>query len=415
MYIYRIFSVLSLLAVSAAVLNACDKNVAHSEGENVVIRIGFVGPLTGPQAHLGEDSKKGAQLAIDDINGRRVMLDNRPVRFELVCEDDQADPKTASIVAQRLVDQGAQGVIGHFNSGTSIPASKIYADAGIPQISPSATAIRYTNQGFKTTFRTMANDIQQGRVLGEFAVKEMGAGYVAIIDDRTAYGQGLADQVERSIIHAGGEVVAREYTSDHATDFMAILTVIKAKEPDVIFFGGVDAQAILMIRQMHQFGLKAKFLGGDAIRTAEFLNSTVPDSEDVTASSPGLPLEKMPGGAAFEKRFSARYGTIQSNAPYAYDAVTALIEAMKRAGSADPAKYLPELSKVHFTGITGEIAFDEKGDRRDSAITVYRVKHGKWHFVETYQRIVREDQGRATAGMIASEAASNKRNRLPEH
>ncbi|HWR87822.1 MAG TPA: branched-chain amino acid ABC transporter substrate-binding protein [Acidiferrobacterales bacterium] len=377
----------TLMAVMATVVvaTACSKKdeTPKTAGSEMIVKIGQVSPLTGPQAHLGKDNDNGARLAIDEANARGVTLGGQKVKFVLLSEDDQADPKTATIVAQKLVDAQVKGVIGHLNSGASIPASKIYHDAGIPQISPSATAIKYTDQGFKTAFRTMTNDRQQGKVLGEFLVKKMGGTRVAIIDDRTAYGQGLADEVEKAVKASGGELVAREYTSDKATDFSAILTSIKGKNPDVLFFGGMDPQGAPMVKQMRSLGLKAKFLGGDGLQTTEFLKLASTAAEGVTASSPGLPIDSMPGGKAFRDKFTAKYGPIQTYAPYAYDAATAMITAMEKAGSAEPAKVLAELPNIRFAGVTGEIGFDAKGDVLGGAITLYRVKAGKWEVVET--------------------------------
>jgi branched-chain amino acid transport system substrate-binding protein len=377
----------TLMAVMATVVvaTACSKKdeAPKTAGSEMIVKIGQVSPLTGPQAHLGKDNDNGARLAIDEANARGVTLGGQKVKFVLLSEDDQADPKTATIVAQKLADAQVKGVIGHLNSGASIPASKIYHDAGIPQISPSATAIKYTDQGFKTAFRTMTNDRQQGKVLGEFLVQKMGGKRVAIIDDRTAYGQGLADEVEKAVKASGGELVAREYTSDKATDFSAILTTIKGKNPDVLFFGGMDPQGAPMAKQMQSLGLKAKFLGGDGLQTAEFLKLAGVAAEGVTASSPGLPIDSMPGGKTFRDKFTAKYGVIQTYAPYAYDAATAMITAMEKAGSAEPAKYLAELPKIRFAGVTGEIGFDAKGDVLGGAITLYRVKAGKWEVVET--------------------------------
>lgn len=374
-------TVLAMLAM----LTACSKQDATpktAQGE-LIVKIGQVSPLTGPQSHLGKDNENGARLAIDEANARGVTLGGKKVVFELVSEDDQADPKTATIVAQKLVDEHVKGVIGHLNSGTSIPASRIYHDAGLPQISPSATAIKYTEQGFKTAFRTMTNDRQQGRVLGDFMVKKMGGRRVAIVDDRTAYGQGLADEVEKAVKAAGGEVVAREYTSDKSTDFSAILTSIKGKNPDVLFYGGMDPQGAPMAKQLKSLGLKSKFLGGDGVQTTEFLKLASTAAEGVTASSPGLPIDNMPGGKEFRAKFTARYGAIQTYAPYAYDAVTALIKAMEAADSADPARVLPQLSRLKFSGVTGEVGFDAQGDVLGGAITLYRVKSGKWTVLET--------------------------------
>jgi len=220
-------------------------------------------------------------------------------------------------------------------------------------------------------------------VLGEYAVSKLGGKRIAIIDDRTAYGQGLADEVEKAAKAAGGAIVAREFTTDRSTDFLAILTSIKAKHPDVVFYGGMDAQGAPMVRQLHSLGLKAKFLGGDGVQTAEFLKLANADAEGVTASSPGLPLESMPGGKEFKEKFTAKYGVIQNYAPYAYDAARAMIDAMKMADSADPKKYLVQLPRVQFTGVTGQISFDDKGDIRGGAITLYQVKNGKWEVLET--------------------------------
>ena len=353
------------------------------ETEGQVVRIGSVAPLTGPQAHLGKDNENGARLAVDEINAAGLTLGGQPVKLELIGEDDHADPKTATIVAQKLVDQGVQAVIGHLNSGTTIPASKYYLDAGIPQISPSATAVAYTAQGYKTAYRVMANDAQQGKALGRFAVENMGAKRVAIIDDRTAYGQGLADEFEKAAKAAGAEVVAREYTHDRATDFTPILTSIKGKTPDLIFFGGMDPQGGPMAQQMKRLGLAAKLLGGDGIQNVNFIKLAGVDAEGVTASSPGLPLEAMPGGAEFKQKFEAKYGPIQVYAPYAYDAVQVLVAAMRRADSAEPDKVLAELSKTDHPGVTGPIRFDAKGDTAGGAVTLYQVKNGAWVVLET--------------------------------
>ncbi|MHB8622331.1 MAG: branched-chain amino acid ABC transporter substrate-binding protein [Sulfuricaulis sp.] len=387
---YRVMQLIVWAFSLGLALSACNKaeNVASgSASGETVVQIGSVAPLTGPQATLGKDNDNGARLALDEVNATGVTLGGKKVKFVLVSEDDQADPRTATIVAQKLADMGVAGVLGHLNSGTSIPASKVYADAGIPQISPSATAIAYTAQGFKTTFRVMTNDRQQGEVLGEYAVKKMGAQRVAIIDDRTAYGQGLADEVAMAVQKAGGKVVAREYTTDHSTDFFAILTAIKAKKPDLVFYGGMYPQGVPMVKQMHSLEIKALFLGGDGIRTADFIRLAGNDAQGTTASTPGLPLDSMPGGKEFKQKFTAKYGTIQNYAPYAYDAAMTMIEAIKKADSADPAKYLPELRRIQHAGVTGNISFDEHGDIQGGAITLYRVHDGKWQVLETVRGV----------------------------
>lgn len=375
-----------LLVLSLAFgLGACGKkeSAEPTAAQVEIVKIGAVAPLTGPQAHLGKDNENGTRMAIDDANAKGIEIGGKKVRFELISEDDGADPKTATIVAQKLVDQGVKGIIGHLNSGTTIPASRIYHDAGIVQISPSATNPKYTEQGFKSAFRVMTNDVQQGRVLGEYAVKQLGAKKVAIIDDRSAYGQGLADEFEKAAKAAGAEVVGREFTTDKSTDFMAILTAVKGKNPDLLFYGGMDAQGGPMIKQFKTLGMGAKFLTGDGGSTPEFVKLAGGAAEGAYSSLPGVPLDKMPGGRAFADRFTAKYGQIQLYAPYCYDAVNVMIAAMQKAGSAEPAKYLPELAKISHDGVTAKVSFDEKGDITGGAVTLYQVRNGKWEVLET--------------------------------
>ena len=371
---------LLLLASFVLALAGCEKSATleQSASGDLIVRIGASAPLTGPQAHLGKDNENGTRMAIDDANAKGIMIGGRKAHFELISEDDQADPKTATIVAQKLVDNKVNGVIGHLNSGTSIPAAKIYSDNGIPQISPSATAVAYTSQGFKTAFRVMANDAQQGRVLGEYAAKNLGAKKIAVIDDRTAYGQGLADEFIKSAQANGAQIVAHEYTNDKAMDFTAVLTAVKSKKPDLLFYGGMDAQGGPMAKQVKALALKSKFMTGDGGYTPEFIKLAGDAAEGTYASLPGVPLDRMPGGKEFEKRFVAKYQPIQLYAPYCYDAVNVMIAAMQKAGSADPAKYLPALADISYDGVTAKIQFDEKGDLKGGAITIYQVKDGKW-------------------------------------
>lgn len=362
------------LIVIAAILAGCAKH----ETSDLVVRIGSIAPLTGPQSHLGKDNDNGVRLAADEINASGLVIGGKKAHMEVLSEDDQADPRTATIVAQKLVDEGVNGVIGDLNSGTSIPASKIYSDAGIPQISPSATAIAYTGQGFKTAFRVITNDRQQGEALAKFATGKLKAESIAIIDDRTAYGQGIADEFAKDAEALGAKIVAREYTSDHATDFTAILTSIKGKHPDLLFYGGMDAQSGPMMRQLRNLGLTVPFLGADGSKSPEFIRLAGKSAEGAYASTPGMPLDRMPGGQDFIKKYNAKYGKIQLYSPYCYDATMVMVEAMKRAGSIDPAKYLPFLAKTTWQGVTGPISFDSKGDIERSAVTLYQVKNGNW-------------------------------------
>ncbi len=381
---YRTIPALLLLSASIA-LSGCNKatnNDVNASGD-LIVRIGSAAPLTGNQAHIGKDNESGTRMAIDDANTKGVVIGGRKIHFELISEDDQADPKTATIVAQKLVDDNVKGVIGHLNSGTTIPAAKIYSDNGIAQISPSATAVNYTAQGFKTAFRVMANDAQQGHVLGEYAAKNLGAKRIAVIDDRTAYGQGLADEFIKAAQAAGAQIVAHEYTSDKAVDFTAVLTAVKGKQADLLFYGGMDPQAGPMSKQLKALALNVKFMMGDGGYTPEYIKLAGDAAEGSYATLPGVPLSKMPGGKEFETRFVAKYQPIQLYAPYCYDAVNVMIAAMQKADSVEPAKYLPELAKISLDGVTAKIQFDAKGDLQGGAITVYQVQQGKWQALET--------------------------------
>ena len=374
---------LSLTAI-LLVLSGCKESTPLLKADEQLVKIGHAAPLTGTQAHIGKDNENGVRLAIEEANAAGISIGGKKIRFQLLSEDDQADPKNGTIVAHKLADAEINGMIGHLNSGTTIPASRVYHDAGIPQISPSATNPRYTQQGFKSAFRTMANDEQQGRLLGQFATRHLSAKRIAIIDDRTAYGQGLADEFEKSARSNGGVIVAREFTTDKSTDFRAILTSIKGNQPDLLFFGGMDPQGGPLMRQVRSLGITAQFLSGDGLYTPEFIKLAGDASEGAYSSLPGVPLEKMPNGLAFRDKYRAKYNRdIQLYAPFCYDAVNIMIEAMKRADSVKPEKYLPELIKTDYSGVTARIMFDERGDLKAGAITFYRVKNGKWEVAET--------------------------------
>lgn len=385
-------SVVALSVVAAFALNACGQKeepkpaaapAAPAAKPEVVVKLGHVAPMTGPQAHLGKDNENGARLAIDELNAKGMEIAGAKVKFELLAEDDAADPKQGAIVAQKLVDAKVNGVIGHLNSGTTIPASKLYSDAGIPQISGSATNPKYTQQGFKTAFRVMANDVQQGKALGEFAAKQ-GVKTVAIVDDRTAYGQGLADEFKKAAEASGLKVVATEYTTDKATDFKAILTKIKSTKAELVFYGGMDAQGGPMAKQMKELGIKAKFLGGDGVCTPEFMKLGGEASEGNYCSLPGMPLDKLAKGPEFKDKFTKKFNAeIQLYAPYVYDAVMVMADSMKRADSVDPAKYLPAVGQTKYDGVTALVEFDAQGDLKGGAISIYQYKGGKLDYVET--------------------------------
>jgi branched-chain amino acid transport system substrate-binding protein len=343
------------------------------------VKVGFAAPMTGAQAHYGKDFENGITLAVEEFNATKPVIGGKPVRIVLNAADDQADPRTGTTVAQKLVDDGIKGMLGHFNSGTTIPASRIYANAGIPEIA-MATAPEYTTQGYKTTFRMMTSDTQQGSVAGEFAVKNLKVKKIAIVDDRTAYGQGLADQFEKAAKAAGGTIVDREFTNDKAVDFKAILTKIKSTNPDLVYYGGADSQAAPMVRQMKTLGLRAPLMAGEMVKTDTFVKIAGDAADGTVASLAGLPMEQMPGGAEYTAKYKKRFNEdVQTYSPYAYDGAMAMFNAMKKANSTDPAKYLPFLAKTEMPGVTtSKLAYDTKGDLKNGGITLYKVVGGKW-------------------------------------
>jgi branched-chain amino acid transport system substrate-binding protein len=346
-----------------------------------VVTIGHVGPTSGGIAHLGKDNENGAIMAVEELNAAGVTIGGKKVTIKLMAEDDAADPKQGTAVAQKLADANVSGVVGHLNSGTSIPASKIYSDAGIPQISPSATNPKYTRQGFKTTFRVVADDTQLGGTLGKYAVKTLKGKSIAVIDDRTAYGQGVAEEFSKAVKAAGGKIVAQEFTTDKATDFNAILTTIKGKKPDVVFFGGMDAVAGPMLRQMKSLGINAKFMGGDGICSTELVKlagDSVTDNQVFCAEAGGVEGKAKVGMDDFKKKFKEKFGAdVQVYAPYVYDSVKVMVAAMVKAGSSDPAKYLPVLAATkNYQGVTGPISFDAKGDILGGSLTLKTIKGG---------------------------------------
>nr|WP_229425569.1 MULTISPECIES: branched-chain amino acid ABC transporter substrate-binding protein [unclassified Massilia] len=347
------------------------------------VKIGTASPLSGTGAHQGKDIENGARMAIDELNAAGIVLGGKKVQWILQPEDDAADPKTGTAVAQKLVDARVAAVVGHLNSGTTVPASKIYANAGIPQISPAATTPLYTNQGFRTAFRVVANDNLVGRTLATYAIGTLKAKKIAVIDDRTAFGQGLADEFVKGVRRAGpaATVVSRQFTNDKASDFNAILTQIRARDPDVIFYGGMDAVAGPMLKQMKALGLRAKLVSGDGVCSEKMpllAGDALVDDKVFCVVAGGVSGAQEAGFNAFTERYRQRYRIpLQTYAPYAYDAVMVFARAMQTANSAEPAKFLPALAGIRYEGVTGSIAFDAKGDLNNAALTLYTYRKGQ--------------------------------------
>ena len=365
------------LTVAAALAAVAGMAAAQEQ----VIKIGHVAPVSGPQAHYGKDNENGARMAIEDLNAQGITIGGKKIKFELQAEDDASDPKQGTAAAQKLCDSKVAGVVGHLNSGTTIPASKIYNDCGIPMVTGAATNPNLTKPGYKTTVRIIAHDLALGAGLASYAADTLKLKRVAMIDDRTAYGQGVAEVFKRTAAAKGMEVVDDQFTTDKATDFMAILTAIKSKKPDAIFFGGMDPQGGPMLRQMEQLGMaNVKYFGGDGICTSEIakLAGGAKTLGNVVCAEGGASLGKMPGGSAWKARYDAKYpNQFQVYSPYTYDATMLLADAMKRANSADPKVYLPELAKSNYKGVTANIAFEPNGEMKNPAITLYVYKDGK--------------------------------------
>jgi len=345
-------------------------------GDDSGVKIGHVAPLTGGIAHLGKDNENGARLAIEEANAAKIKIDGKEVKFVLVAEDDQADPKVGTTVAQKMVDAKVVGVVGHLNSGTSIPASPIYNQAGIPVISGSATNPKLTEQGFKTQFRVVGRDDQQGPAIASYLATNNKPRVVAVIDDATAYGEGIANEVEKTLKAAKITVLPREKGTDKTTDWKAVLTKLRGRNPDAVFYGGMDATGGPLLKQGRELGIKAVFSFGDGACTDEMSKLAGPAAEGLLCSQAGLPAQAASKKFldAYKKKYNAD-PILYS--PFTYDAANMIIQAMQKANSTDPKKYLPELQKLDFAGVTGKIAFDGKGDRKDAEMTIFTMKGGK--------------------------------------
>ena len=367
------------LRVTAAAALAAACGVASAQ--DLVVKIGHVAPMSGPQAHYGKDNENGVRMALEELNAQGVMIGGKKARFEIQAEDDAADPKQGTAAAQKLCDAKVAGVVGHLNSGTTLPASRIYHDCGIPHITGASTNPAITKPAYKTTYRLIANDNALGAALAVYAADTLKLKKVAVIDDRTAYGQGVAEVFKKTAQSKGMQVVDQQFTNDKATDFMAILTAIKAKNPDAIFFGGMDTQGGPMLRQMEQLGLtNVKFFGGDGICTEKIieLSGGAKSLENMICAEGGSSIDKMPGGKAWKAKYDAKYPKeFQVYSPYTYDATFVLVDAMKRAGSIDPKKYIPHLQKTSYKGVTATIAFEKNGELKNAATTLYTYKGAK--------------------------------------
>ena len=373
---------LSLAVISAVALMGCGKEEppppppVQAPPPPMVIKIGSVAPLTGGIAHLGKDNENGARLAVDEANAAGVTIGGKKVKFELVSEDDQADPKVGNTVAQKLVDAKVAGIVGHLNSDTTIPASAIYNGAGIPMISGSATNPALTEQGFKGVFRVVGRDDQQGPAVANYLATNNKPKTVAVIDDATAYGEGLANEVEKTLKAAGVKVLPREKGTDKTVDWKAVLTKVKGKKPDAVFYGGMDATGGPLLKQARELKMTAVFAFGDGACTDKMAELAGAAAEGLVCSQAGIPVQAS--GKKFLDAYKAKFKADPIlYSPFTYDAANMIIAAMKKADSPDPAKYLPALAASDHNGASGNIKFDEKGDRKDAEMTIFTLKDGK--------------------------------------
>jgi len=377
---FRIRS-LSGVALTAAIL-ALQTGAAHAQ--ETVVKVGVAGPLTGGGAAYGKDIENGVRMAVDEANAAHPTVGGKPVKFVVASQDDQSDPRTGVQAAQQLADAQVAVVIGHFNSGTTLPASKIYAKAGIPMITPSATNPDITRAGLGTVYRVIATDTQNAGNAGAYAASVTKAKRIAIIDDRTAFGQGEADEFEKAVKANGGTIVAREFTNDKAVDFSAQLTKIKSTNADLVFFGGLDAQAAMLVKRMRQLGIRAQFLAGGGVMNANFIKLAGNAAEGAAVWEYGQPLSRLAKGKAFETKFRQKYGVdMLAYAPFAYDATWIAINAMQKANSTKPVDFNGALKGTRYDGITGTIAFTNTGDLKSPSSTLYEVKNAAWQPVTT--------------------------------
>ncbi|CAG4903846.1 branched-chain amino acid ABC transporter substrate-binding protein [Paraburkholderia saeva] len=349
--------------------------VAHADER---VKIGEAAPVTGPASYLGKDTENGARLAIEEINQAGLVIAGHKVTLVFDAQDDAGDPRQATQVAQKLVDDKVVAVIGHMQSGSTIPASKIYNDAGIVQVSPSATNPAYTQQGFRTAYRVVATDAQQGPTLADYAAKTLKVKTIAIVDDSTAYGQGLAVEFEKQAKLDGITVLSHDASTDKAVDFRAILTKIKGEKPDAIMYGGLDGTGGPFAKQAKQLGITVKVLAGDGLCADDLAKLAGDAADNVVCSIAGAPLLKMADGPAFVERYKKRFGFAPVlNSPFAYDAVGIVVDAMKRAQSTEPAKILAAMPATDHQGVLGQTQFDPKGDLRHGVISLYQYVGGK--------------------------------------
>jgi branched-chain amino acid transport system substrate-binding protein len=351
---------------------------ATASAQEMVVKIGHSGPLSGSQSFAGKDNENGARLAIEELNAKPITVGGKKLKFELLSEDDQGDPKSGVNVAQKLIDSGVKFVLGPYNSGVAIPASRVYSNAGA-LVATVGSNPKITEQGYKNLYRINASDTQLGSKMALYAANELKLKNVGVVDDRTAYGQGVAEEFKKQAKTSGMNVVGHEFTTDKASDFNSILTSLKAKKVEAVFLGGYAPQGAPMARQMKQLGMNAKLLGGDTICAPE-MGKLGGDAvgENVVCAQGGAILDKAASGPEFKATYKKRFNRDPDvYAASFYDGIMLYADAMKKADSVDPAKVGAEIAKGSYKGVAGTYAFDEKGNMKQSPVTVFTFKGGQ--------------------------------------
>lgn len=363
------------MALAAILLAAGGSALAQEQ----VVRIGVSGPLSGANAFAGKDNENGVRLAVDELNAQKIKVGGKTLKFELLSEDDQGDPKAGVNVAQKFADAGVKFVLGPYNSGVAIPASRVYNDAGI-LMSTVGTSPKITQSRYPSVFRIVASDTQVGASMASYAAKELKIKTVGVIDDRTAFGQGIADEFAKQARASGMTVAGREFTTDKASDFAAILTAFRAKKVDAVFFGGYAPQGAPMARQMKQLGMaNVRLLGGDTLCSPEMAKlGGDAVGENVMCAQAGAMLDKQAGGPAFKARYKQRFQHDPDvYAPAFYDQTMFLAKAMQAAGATDAPAVGKQLHTMSYPGVAGTYGYDENGNLKKTAVTVYTFKAGQ--------------------------------------
>jgi branched-chain amino acid transport system substrate-binding protein len=363
----RFFNVLVVALIAVVVIAGCEK-------KEKVIKIGIAGPMTGPDAKMGTDFRQGASIAIEEWNALGGVMGKK---VEAVIEDDQSDPKQAVAVANKIVNEGAIGIIGHFNSSCSIPASDVYERAGTPMITPASTNPLLTERGYKGVFRVCGTDNQQGRVAARFVREKLKLKKVAVLHDKTTYGQGLAD-IFKDALGEGIEVVYYGGITRGDKDFKTVLTSMKQKDPQLIFYGGIYADAGLLVKEAREISMKVPFMSGDGTIDQKFIEIAGNKAAEGTYLTFSPDPAHIPAAAGFIEKYTKKYGDLGPYSIYAYAAVNILLDAVKEAGMTDAKAVIAKIRAKEFPTALGKIMFNEKGDVSEAPYIVWITRNGKF-------------------------------------